>query len=303
MLVAYCVMCLIYGTTFLAIKLGMNAGFAPFMFAGLRFVLAGCLLMAYLALTGTRRPADRRDYGRIALVGLCMTTAKFAALYWAQQHLPTGSAALLVATFPIMVTIVSYFADRKKLTPLQLTGLAGGFGGVALLMLPKLTGQLTPYWLYGAAAIMAGEFINACGVIVSRRLLAGGLSPAYLNGLQMLFGSAGLLAVSLLTEPNPFPAGSWTTGTAALLYLAGAGSVVGAGIYYWLIKMINPVIPSTWSYVSPVIALGVGRLVLRESLHPLAAAGSVVILGSVVLTNYEALRGAYAAAKTHTAVE
>lgn len=302
MLIAYCIMCLIFGTNYLALKIGLNAGFSPFMFAGLRFSSAGTLILVYLLLRKVPLLSNRRNIGMAAVIGLCMTTVRYAALYWATQYLPIGSSALLVAVFPIMVTIVDYLLNGHRLSRMQMLGIAISFGGVGLLIAPKLSGHLSGPWLIGALAIIAGEFVAAIGQILSRRVLSRGLAPVFLNGLQMLFGSLGLLFISVLVEPNPFPAGQWTTGAAVLFYQVFLGSILGGGIYYWLVKVLNPLLPSTWSYVAPVIAMLVGFFFLRESLSPLGILASAVVLAGVFITNYEALGGALRAGKAKQAV-
>ncbi len=285
MIIGYMVLCLIFGTTFLAIKTGINAGFSPFMFAGLRFLAAGVLIYLYALRKNLIRGLHRNDWREIVLIGLAMTTVKFAALYWALQFIPSGSSALLVAIFPIMVVLASYLINRETITALQRIGLVLGFLGVYLIVDMRVAGT---GWIIGAAAIMVGEFINAVGAVWSRKVLNRGIPPVVLNGIQMLAGSIGLIILSLISETSPLPDSNPLAGWLALLYLVVAGSIVGAGIYYWLIQGMGPLIPSTWSYVSPVIALFVGYLVLNESLTGRGLAGAAVVLAGVVLTNYEA---------------
>jgi drug/metabolite transporter (DMT)-like permease len=287
-IIAYIILCSIFGTTFLAVKSGINAGFAPFMFAGLRFLIAGLVLVSYTGIRGMLRGLGKQDWLQVGLIGLAMTTGKFAALYWAMQYISSGSSALLVAIFPIMVVIASYLIQRDRITGLQRLGLLLGFAGVYLIVDMRVAGN---GWIVGAAAIMAGEFINAMGAVYSRQVLNRGISPVVLNGVQMLVGSIGLIVLSLLWETAPLPSLDPRLGWLAMWYLVVAGSIIGAGIYYWLIKMMGPLIPSTWSYVSPVIALVVGMVVLNETVTTRSWFGAAVVLTGVVLTNYEAFSG------------
>jgi drug/metabolite transporter (DMT)-like permease len=220
-----------------------------------------------------------------------MTTITFAALYWAEQYISSGLAALLSATGPLMIILMSFLLEKKLITRMQWIGLLVGFIGVYLIVLPKLHEELSTSWLFGALSIVGAEFFYALGAIRSRRMLSGDVSPWMLNGFQMLFGSIGLLVASFLFETSPLHVADKETGTIALLYLIFFGSIVASGIYYWLVKVTNPLFPSTWLYVSPVIALIVGYLFLQETVHPLGIVGSIAILGGVFLTNYEAFRG------------
>ena len=231
MIIAYLILCSIFGTTFLAVKTGINAGFAPFMFAGLRFLAAGLLLVSYTGMRGMLRGLGKQDWLQVGLIGLAMTTGKFAALYWAMQYISSGSSALLVAIFPIMVVIASYLIQRDKITGLQRFGLLLGFAGVYLIVDMRVAGN---GWILGAAAIMAGEFINAVGAVYSRQVLNRGIAPVVLNGVQMLVGSIGLIVLSLFWETAPLPTLDPRLGWLALWYLVVAGSIIGAGIYYWI---------------------------------------------------------------------
>jgi drug/metabolite transporter (DMT)-like permease len=286
LLLAYIILCSIFGTTFLAVKIGINAGFAPFMYAGVRFLIAGLIIVTYAHSQGLLRSLKSMDWRDIAAVGVAMTTVKFAALYWALQYIPSGTSALLVAVFPIMVMLAGYLMERTQISRLQRIGLALGLFGVFLIVNP--TGIHGNGWILGAGAIMIGEFVNALGAVYSRRIFSRGIPPVVLNGIQMVVGSIGLILMSVLWENSPFPAEHMLTGWGALIYLVVFGSIIGAGIYYWLIKMINPLIPSTWSYVSPVIAMMVGVVVLNETITARGLFGAVVVITGVVLTNFEA---------------
>jgi drug/metabolite transporter (DMT)-like permease len=287
----YVLMCLIFGTTFLAIKLGINAGFAPFMFAGLRFGTAAILILAFLGIKKIQFPRSLTVYVELAYVGICMTGITFAALYWAEQYISSGLAALLSATGPLMLLIMGMLVDRKKCSFMQLIGAFVGIIGVYLIVLPKMEGGMTNSWLQGAIAIVTAEFFYAIGAIHSRRILSGSMTPLMMNGFQMLFGSFGLIMASFCLESQPFGMVDLTQAIVSLLYLIFIGSIVAQGIYYWLVKATNPLFPSTWLYVSPVIALFVGYLILGETAHPISIIGAFAVLGGVYLTNYQQLKG------------
>lgn len=287
MILAYIVMCIIYGTTFLGITLGLNAGFSPFIYAGLRFSTAGLLILAFLILTKVKFPKEKSFYLSVAFIGLCMTGIEFSGFYWAQQYVPSSFAALLGAATPLMVIISNFIFEREKLGSYESFGVGLGFLGVLLIVSPniKVGFELSNFQLLGSVAIIVSTFFYGIGTIKSKKILSKGYSASLVNGFQMLFGSLFLFTLSFLFE-DPSLKGFNTNGVSALLYLIIFGSIIASGIYYWLVKVAGPVLPSTWTYVSPMIALLVGFLFLNESVHITSFVGSIIVLCGVFLTNY-----------------
>ena len=277
---AYIYMCLVGGTAFLAIRLGINAGLPPFWSAGARFLIAGSLLLFYLWASGRFQTLTPQQNRTLILVGLLTTGLRFAALYRAQQVIPSGQASLLAATFPLLV-ILLHALDQRAVPPLyQWLGLLGGFLGVTLLLQTPL--DVSAAYRSGSLLVLAGDLMNAAGTILARRLLSDHVPPLQLNGVQMLVGSIALLMAAGWTEPFPSPI-VWQAGLVSILYLSLAGSLVATTLFYWLVGKIGPVIPATWAYVAPVIALFSGYLVLQETFSPVQLFGAVLILLCVIL--------------------
>lgn len=289
MIVAYIIMCFIYGTTFLGIKLGIIAGFTPFFYASLRFSIAGILILAFLLFKRITLPRDTKFYTDVAFVGMCMTGIEFAGFYWAEQYISSSFAALLAASTPLMVTLSNRVIEKEKSSRVENAGIAIGFVGVLMIVFPRLQEgfELTNYWLLGSLAIIIAELFYAIGTVKSRKVLAAGYSPALINGFQMFFGSLFLFALSFLFEDHLLESGGNLLGISSLVYLVVFGSIIASGIYYWLVKVTNPLLPSTWTYVSPLIALVVGYLWLNETIHFISFVGAIVVLGGVFLTNYK----------------
>ncbi len=286
MLPAYLLMCLVYGTTFLAIKVGLSAGFPSFLFAGTRFFLAGLVVLGVLWVRGVRLPRERTTLRALALIGLGNTFIPFACLYSAQRYIPSGVAAMLTSTGPALVTLFLLLQERRRPEPLQWLGLSAGLGGVWLLVLPTLQpGSYSPATLVAAGSVLLAQIAVAWATVYSKRVLSRGVAPLAMNGFQMAFGGAGLLLLSAAFEREPLvftdaPRALW-----ALLYLMVMGSMVAAGIYFWLVKKTGPVFPSTWLYVSPMLALFLGALVLGEPLQASSLSGALLVLAGVLLTN------------------
>jgi drug/metabolite transporter (DMT)-like permease len=290
MLPAYLLMCLIYGTTFLAIKVGLSAGFPPFLFAGVRFLLAGLVVLAVLRARRVALPWGRESLGAVALIGLGNTFIPFACLYSAQRYIPSGVAAMLASTGPALVTLFLILLERRRPEPLQWLGLGVGLAGVWLLMLPTLRpGSYSSATLVAAGSVLLSQIAVAWATVYSKRVLSRGVEPLAMSGTQMVFGGAGLLLLSLLAERAPLAFNDTPRALAALVYLMVMGSMVASGIYFWLVKKSGPVFPSTWLYVSPMLALLLGALVLGEPLQPASLSGAVLVLAGVLLTNLRML--------------
>jgi drug/metabolite transporter (DMT)-like permease len=300
MLPAYLLMCLVYGTTFLAIKVGLSAGFPPFLFAGVRFFFAGLLVLGGLWVRRVALPRDRQTLGALALIGLGNTFIPFACLYSAQRYLPSGVAAMLTSTGPALVTLFLIALERRRPEPLQWLGLGVGLAGVWLLMLPTLQpGSYPRATLVAAGSVLLAQVAVAWATVYSKRVLSRGVAPLAMSASQMVVGGAGLLLLSLAVERGSLgflASGDAPRALSALAYLMVMGSMVASGIYFWLVKRTGPVFPSTWLYVSPMLALLLGAVVLGEPLQASSLSGAVLVLAGVLLTNVRMLLSRRAAA-------
>jgi len=285
MLAGYLTVCAIFGTTFLAIKIGLNAGLPPLLFAGVRFLIAGLITLAWLRLRGTPMPASRRAYGHMVLVGLTNIAIAFAGLFWAEQYLPSSLAAICTASAPVL-TALMVRRSGERISRWQLAGLAGGLAGVMLALAPGLRAEGSSVSLLGVGTILLGETGVAWGTVHARRVMASGVPPVLFAAWQMLFGGLMLLAASLLFEtgryaeivPSPAAVG-------ALLYLAIPGSVIARSLLFWLVDRTGPLFPSTWTYISPILATLAGALVLAEPIGWQTLVGLFLVLSAAAMTN------------------
>ncbi|RAK23466.1 drug/metabolite transporter (DMT)-like permease [Anoxybacillus vitaminiphilus] len=285
-------MCLIFGTTFLAIKIGLEAGWAPYFSAGFRFFIAGLLVVLYGTVTKQFRIPTKKNIVEFLITGACMTGITFGTLYWAEQHIPSSFAALLSATGPLFVSLFHSIMEKVKITKAQFVGLVLGFLGIGLITGPSLSVQFHLLWFIACFVIIIGESFYAFGTIYSKMVLKQGISPLMLNGYQMLFGGLLLIILSFAFERPSFSGISYS-GWISLLYLIVIGSVLGHGLYYWLIKKTNPAFPSTWLYVSPFISLMLDLWIKKETFHPVSIIGGFVILAGVYLMNSHILRESF----------
>lgn len=290
-LLAYSLVCLIFGTTFLAIKIGVDAGAPPFFSAGLRFFLAGAVLFLWMVLKG-KASFSLLLRKEMLFTGAALTFGTFSTLYWAEQYVSSGLAAVLSATGPMMILLLQTAVLRQKSPSYSILGCIIGFTGVLLLVLPNLAIDISPLWIIGCAVVLVGECCYAAGAIYSKKVITAfsQVSPVALNAAQMMYGGALLFILSLATEKvHPEFLLSFKT-AGSILYLTVAGSMVGHTLFYWLVAKTNPVFPSTWLYISPPIAVGVGFLFYGESVTPVTIAGVFTIIAGTVLVNAGALK-------------
>lgn len=289
--VNYFVMCLIFGTTFLAIKVGIDAGAPPFFSAGIRFFLAGLVLFAVMA---WKKQASLSILLRkeMAITGICLTYGVFATLYWAEQYLSSGIAAVLSATAPLMVMLLQTGLSRQKLSASSWAGCLIGFVGVVLLLLPGLTFSISMLWVVGCVAVLFGQLFYAAGAVYSRHVSQQfkEVSPITLNAAQMMYGGILLLLTSAFTEQVHMEFLLSSQSVFALLYLTFVGSMMGHTIFYWLVAKTNPLFPSTWLYISPLIALSLGVALYQEPLYWSSLAGGIAIIIGIVMINLKTLK-------------
>ncbi|MFZ5815057.1 MAG: DMT family transporter [Bacillota bacterium] len=284
---AYLLMCTIFGTTYLAIKVGVDAGLPPLLFAALRFAIAGPIALAIVLLRGLPLPRRPAQYAALAVVGLLNTTLVYAILFWAEQYVSSGMAAILLSSAPIHVMLIRrrWSASARWV---QIVGVITGIAGVGLVILPQIRSG-SPAPLGASALLLLACFFLGLGSVKAREAMEEGIHPLALNAFQMLFGGLGLLLGSLLLE-SPLrltmgPASWW-----ALAHLSLAGSVLGFGIFYGLVARTGPLFPSTWTYVAPVIATIAGALVLGEPAGWATVGGLLLVLTGAALTDPAGMR-------------
>ncbi|WP_152393267.1 DMT family transporter [Paenibacillus guangzhouensis] len=289
--VNYLLMCIVFGTTFLAIKVGIDAGAPPFFSAGLRFLLAGSILLVYMVI---RRKAKfslllRKE---MFLTGTALTFGVFATLYWAEQYLSSGIAAIL-STAPLMILLLQTAIARQRLSFSAFIGCLIGTAGVILLLLPGLTINFSHLWMLGCAAVLLGQVFYATGAVYSRRVVQRfqDTSPIALNAAQMIYGGILLLILSAFMEGNHVDVMFTPKALFSLGYLVVAGSMIGHTIFYWLIAKTNPVFPSTWLYISPLVALCLGAAIYDEPVSILSVIGGITIIIGIVVVNWDNVKG------------
>lgn len=281
---AWVAICLIWGTTYLAIKIGLET-IPPFAMGGIRYLLAGALLLAAIRARGGPLPPARTWPGFL-LLGLLMLGVGNGGVVWAEQHVPSGLAAVLVSTTPFwMVGIESLSAGGEALTGRVLGGLALGFAGVVLLVGPDILAGGTGGGRFAAGVVALQLACLGWGAGSSwGKRHATEVSPLAAAAMQMLAG--GIVMSTAATLLGEWPALHFSARSAgALLYLTVVGGIAGFGAYLYAMKHLPISFVSLYAYVNPVIAVALGTLLLGEPFHlRMALALGIILSGMAVVS-------------------
>ncbi len=282
--VAFAFLCAVFGTTFGAIEIGIADGWPPLLAAGARFALAGAIVLAFAAARGELRRVGREEIVAIVAIALSVTAGTFGALYSAERVLPSGLAALLSATSPLFAVVIGIAQRRRAFDASVVVGVGLGTLGVALVAGMGSANDLGTRW--AAAAIVVSEIGYAWGL--SRARAASARMPMLqLAGAQQLVGGLVLLALSLVFEHRG-PTHAGVAGIAALAYLVVVASAGAHTVSIWLASRTNATFATSWTYVSPFLALAVGALFLREPIGASAWLGGVLVVAAAVALNRDA---------------
>lgn len=274
---AFSAIYVLWGGTFLAIRLAVLE-LPPLFASGVRFLVAGAILYVFMRARGNASPTSR-EWRSIALTSLCLFVATYAALFWAEQYVPSGVASVIEATLPITAMTFEVFLFRQQRFRLR-TGAALllGFLGVAWLLIRN---QHT-FPIFPCLIILASGTAWSLGAVLTRSMRRPSSLPLT-AGAQMMLGGMVLLALSkatgeLHTLPRITPQAA-----AALLYLIIAGSLLGFTAYVWLLARMPVTRVASHAYVNPLIALALGYFIARESLTPGMLLASALVIASVIL--------------------
>jgi drug/metabolite transporter (DMT)-like permease len=279
---AFAAVCIIWGTTYLAIRIALET-LPPLLLTGSRFVTSGLIMLAISRLRGDRIPRDGRTLANLALIGFLMVGVGNLAVVWAEQWVPSGLAALLVATAPFWMAIIEAFRTGGERVDFRSgAGMLVGFGGVALLVTPGGSGAAWSIpFVIAAIAVQVGSFCWQLGAARGKYHIRN--VPLMASaGLQMLFGGVIVTTVGLAIGEGPRFAFTPRT-FAALAYLTIFGGVIAYSAYVFALAHMRTTHSSLYAYVNPVVAVFLGWLILDEPLTWLSIVAMVVILGGVAL--------------------
>jgi len=280
-LLAFSIIYFVWGSTFLAIRVGVRE-VPPFLLASMRFVVSGMAL--YLWMRGKGRPSPSvREWSAATLLAVLIFVCDYGLLFWAERRVPSGIAAVMMAMIPVFMTLSEILIMKtQRLTGRLTTALLMGIAGVAVLVSRSADFGDAPIDTSGACALLVSAISWSVASALTRKLPLPA-SKAMSSGAQMLAGGMLLmLTAALLGEFHGFRVQAVSPKTwLALAYLIVAGSIVGFTAYTWLIYHESPTKVGTYAYVNPVVAVLVGYFVGGEPLGPRTILGSLLVLTSV----------------------
>jgi drug/metabolite transporter (DMT)-like permease len=276
-LLAFTAIYVLWGATFLAIRIAVLE-IPPFFSSGVRFLIAGALLYAFMRLRGQPSPSAR-EWRSIATIAVCMFVATYGALFWAEQYVPSGITSVIEATLPITTVALEVFVFRQQQFRWRtLAAVALGFSGVAWLLIRSDQ----PFPGLPCVVILAGGTAWSLGAVLTRSMPRPQSLPLT-AGAQMMLGGAVLLALSQATgELHSFPHISLRAGL-ALSYLIVAGSLLGFTAYVWLLARMPATRVASHAYINPLVAVALGYFVAGEALTTRMILASALVLASVLL--------------------
>lgn len=282
-LIAFAIIYLVWGSTFYAIRVGVHE-VPPLLLAALRFTIAGALLFTWAVMKGERLPRWR-EWAATALLALLIFVIDYGILFWAEKRVPSGTAAVILATIPAFMALAEIiFLRTERLTWRLGSALLIGLAGVVVLVDPAAGLGGAPVYLLGAAGLLVSAVSWSAGSVLSKTLA---LPPSKVmsSAAQMLVGGLLLCLVAAAAgegrgfDPGAVSAAAWI----ALVYLIVAGSIVGFTAYTWLIHHQSPTKVGTYAYVNPVVAIVIGHFLGGEAVDLRTAFGTALVLLSVIV--------------------
>ncbi|HSK48257.1 MAG TPA: EamA family transporter [Coriobacteriia bacterium] len=282
-IIAMLTLYVVWGTTYLAIKVGIDAGLPPALFAGLRLVPAALIMFGLAKLRGASLRVSWRDFRIVSIVGLLLLVGGQYGMMVAEQYVPSGIAALVVALNPLWIALAeSLFPDMQRPSALGWAGLAVGFSGLGILIWPRVAGFETgAEEMLGIAIVVLGTWLWASGSIYSKRNPVA-VDALVVTAYEMLAaGIATLLIGSVLGEWGNVPVTPKAVG--ALLYLIFFGSCIAFTAFVFALSHLPASKVLTYAYVNPVIAVFAGWAAGRAGLVPPEPVTGATLLGMVVI--------------------
>jgi len=282
-LLAFAIIYLVWGSTFLAIRVGVRE-VPPFLLAGMRFFAAGIALYSWMRVKGTTSPS-RREWASTTLLAVLIFVLDYGLVFWAEQRVPSGITAVMLATIPLFTALMEILILRTQKLTLRLgCALVVGLAGVAVLVSRSVAFGDAPIERSGAIALVVAALCWSLASVLTRKLRLPE-SKVMSSGAQMLVGGILLMAVAaMFGEFSGFHLRTVSTGAwLALAYLVVAGSIIAFTAYVWLIHHESPTKVGTYAYVNPVVAVLVGYFLGGEALGARTLLGTLLVLVSVIV--------------------
>jgi len=283
---AYAAMCLIWGSTWIAIRIGLES-FTPIFSAGIRFCLATIIIFVLMKIKNIELQADKESVRLYLLMAFFSYVVPFGLVYWAEQFVPSGMASVLFAVYPFWVVIFSFIRiPNDSIGFYKIFGTVLGFGGIVIIFSDSFIGDITNYIVGMFAVVLSG--IMQAWIAVSIKKFGHHLHPLSMNFIPMMIAGISMVAIGIIAEDLSVTNIS-ESGILSILYLAFFGSVITFTTFYWLIKRINLVILSLLAFITPIVALILGYFFYNEELSSRHFIGAALVLTGVIWANLDNL--------------
>lgn len=285
-LLVYALLCFIWGSTWLAIRFGLES-LTPVFSAGLRFSLASLMILLLMKIKKISLQTDRESIRLYILMGFFSFVIPFGLVYWAEQFVPSGMAAVLFAVYPFCVVIFSYLRlPGEQIGFYKIAGTVLGFTGIVVIFSDSFTGDLTVYILGMLAVVLSG--MMQAWIAVSIKKFGHHLHPLSMNFIPMVIAGISMILIGYFSE-DLSKIKIDENAILSILYLACFGSVVTFTGFYWLIKRMNIVILSLLAFITPIVALILGYFVYGEELSLRHFSGTALVLTGIAGANLDNL--------------
>ncbi len=280
---AYAGMCLIWGSTWMGIKIGLR-GAPPLTAIAVRMTIATLVVYAILRARRIALPRDARFRKLGVFLGFFHIVLPYSLVYYGEQHIPSGQAAVLYAILPLIVAVLARFMLGDALTPRKLLGIAVGIAGVAVIFSDSLRSESlgsSARASVGVWCVLGSVFAASVGSVATKKW-SGGYDPV--ASLLIPFATSALVAAALASafesaNPIRFDATTW----GSIVYLAVVGSVGAFSLFFYVMRYLDVTVVSYQTFIIPVIAVLIGFVVLHETVSPRLGVGALLILAGIAL--------------------
>lgn len=283
----YILICLIWGSTWFAIRLGLDS-LTPLVSAGLRFSVAATVIYIIMRIRSISIQKDKISMRLYYFMGIFSFILPFGLVYWGEQYIPSGLAAVLFAVYPFFVALFTrIFIPEEKIGMVKIVGMIFGFTGIVVIFSQNLLTIGMNYALGMSAVLLSGLLQST--IAVSIKKYGQHLHPLSMNLIPMAIAGIGMLLLGILLEDTTHLKFD-VKAVSSVLYLGIIGSVVTFTAYYWLLKKINIILLSLTAFITPIIALLIGWIFLDETLLPNQVYGSIFVLSGLLIANLSNLK-------------
>lgn len=282
--IVFGLLCLIWGSTWLVIKIGL-AFLPPFIFAGIRFAVATVVLLMLTRVLHVRIPTDRSSWAVMIFLGIFQISLPFGLVFWGEQYISSGLSAVLFATLPLFVVVFAHVLLNEKLTRFKVMGVIASFAGLLAIFwrdIFAVQGLGAQNSLFGSLAVVGSAASGALGNVIGKRH-AEEIDPAANVLVQSMIATLVLSCLGIVAEANSTLNFS-ILGVAAILYLGVLGSALAFVGLYWLFTKTTATNVSLIIFITPILALILGWVVLQEVPDSSIGLGAALILAGVYLT-------------------